>query len=125
MTLISNLERPSEARWMISSTASAAGSSSKNAINAQLSKTLAAMSEASLAFAVFHHGFEHALAFQGTAQAVNVSTRDRLEQNAIACGNDGGLRSLFNFEFLAEFARADYLSLHDERSGFGFRRLVI
>src|SRR6266498_2460424 len=111
--------RSNAARCRISSTAFAAGSSSKKAIKAQLSSTfVVAMSQVALPFAVLHHGFEDALALQGTAQTANVSARNRLKQNAFGRGDDCCFCSFFNFKLLAELTRDYHLTLNAESYGF-------
>src|SRR5256885_6840434 len=100
----------SAARASSFSTASAAGSSSKNAISAQLSKTFVAMSvqievrrltpalspfeaeregiesEFPFYFAVLHHRLHHALAFERTAQAANEFCGDGFDENTFRRG---------------------------------------
>src|SRR5437667_1237320 len=111
MTLISSLCRSKAARWMSSSTVSATGSSSKKAISAQLSRTLAAMSQFAFAFAVFRHGFEHSFALQRTAQTMNICACDWLEQNTFGRCGDCRFGSLFDLKLFAELARDHDLAL--------------
>src|SRR6266536_3224538 len=118
MTLISNLCRSNDARWMSSSTLSAAGSSSKKAMSAQLSTTLAAMSQFALAFAVFRHRLEHSFAFQRTAQAMNIGARDWLQQDTVGRCGDCRFGSSFNLKLFAELARDHDLTLDGESDSF-------
>src|SRR5215471_3525952 len=111
--------RSKAARCRISSTAFAAGSSSKKAIKAQLSSTfVVAISQVALSLAVLHHGFEDALALQRTAQTADVGARNWLEQNAFGRGHDCCFCSFFNLKFLAELTRDYHLALDGE--GYGF-----
>src|SRR5215831_16649750 len=109
---------------MIFSTVLATGSSSKKAMSAQLSRTLVAISQFALALTVCGHRLEHAFAFQRTAQAANIRTRDRLQQNAFRRCDDRGLGSLFDLKLFAELPRNHYLAFDRERNSFRFKQCI-
>src|SRR5438046_731603 len=99
---MSSLCRSNAARWISSSTVSAAGSSSKNATSAQLFRTFVAISQFALAFAVFGHRLEHAFAFERSAQAPNIRARDWPEQNAFGRCDNCRLGSFFDLKLFTK-----------------------
>lgn len=73
-----------------------------------------------LLFAIFHHGFHHALAFDGAAQAVDEFGGDGFDEDALRRGLDAGAGAFFDFKFLTEPARDDQPALCREVNSFRF-----
>ena len=84
----------------------------KKAINAQLSKTLMAISELLFPFAIFHQHFHRPAAFQRTAQTLDIRPGDRLDQDALRRGLNVSPRAFRDFKLFSEPKRNDHLPFH-------------
>src|SRR4051812_12518525 len=104
---------------MTSSTASAADSSSKKAISAQLSSTLEAISQVPFALAFLHQGLHDALAFQGAAKTADVFAGDGTQNDAVRRGGDCSLGAILDAELPAEGRGNDDLAFGGEGDGIG------
>lgn len=78
--------------------ASAAGSSSKKAMSAQLSDTRSALSDGALRLAVGHQGLHYAVSFERPAQALDGGAGHGAKQDALRGDGDRRLCSALNLE---------------------------
>src|SRR5271155_3596892 len=96
------------------STASAASSPLKKVINAQESRTLAAISAVFFLALHFLERFHQRQGLVFPAQAFDVGAGDGFEQDAFGRGDDRGARAFLDLKFLPQPARNHYLAFRAE-----------